>query len=744
VKSPEVANSGSGSFGALTSHSITESATPINVGDMSASIGSVRLGVIRQADTDLVGGNDLTITHPTLGAKRAHVHTVRHNSPVDSTLEADSELYALLSGRLDVPGVESGLPAAAVDMALQAAGNLRQTGPNARDSYWSLYGHSVGFDATGAIIRPTGVDRTLLNSGNILSSGGNPETVLYQEITGFCSPSDFTADGFPRRVVTDTVQFARERTYLKATVLPSAAESTTTLSLGFGPSSRAVATFNETAITLTLVTGASGSAQAAIRYHDASGIAQTVTGGTTSSLAGLSKSTGYTLTAEIMLTPAGALQLRFQIANDSFSSLVYTVTTPALVGASAILYSKQLVLSQDAAGAGLSDLVTRRAASDVFAAFAGRSYARPLSFVNQLSTSHGGSPIAPFNGDLWEYLKQIAAARRFEISLTSAGVALREVGAVAISAEMRSTFTTSVSDAVQARSVVITNQNTAALSGVSAQAFTAESIYSVDYNETKTFTIKVPEGVRFLYSPRPWYNPTATNAIVISLASYLDGAAELAAKTAGVYFITAQDGFPVSPLAWTDYGGRVTAAIVDGSAVITLTGPTTPIPEISGPFRIGEAAGSSDYAVLRLMGVGVSSNPVEVVLPSGGSPTKTRVEKSGTVTNVAVGSLAEVYEAAAWHARRVAGPTVSLRGVLPVAAAAGWGMMAGALVDFADMTFRIDEATISGGTVTVDGTSITRLSQMPQPTRSLATFASQHGATSINDMSIRPLRTPGT
>ncbi|MDF2990231.1 MAG: Mannan endo,4-beta-mannosidase Cellulase [Microbacterium sp.] len=746
MKGADITTTGSGSFGDVDSWSITETVTPIVASDLSTSIGDVSMSVRRTPDTELAVGNDVSITKENLGTHRSRVNRVQPSTPGTATLSADSALHPFLSGRMDVPGIESGLPLAALDVAAQAAGFRRQKGANATDNYWSLAGHSIGFTPDGDIVQPTAAERELINT-NILV---REETVLFQEISGFCGISDLAASGYPRAVLGDTPRLAREKARIKFTIQPSVADSTTTFELSFGPGYRwfsnaspdSSPNLTRMQIVFTTLSG-SGSATASIRYSNVNGGTATVSGGTGGqTVTTLSRSAPSTVTIELAQSTTGALELGFMVHSAAGASGPYYVTTPALAPPATILYAKQWKITQNANGGGISDLVTRDGNASTLLEFAGIDYAAAPTFINQLASTHGGAPIAAFNGELWEYLKQVASARQFELAITPAGLVAREPAIYTTILDNRASASVTVSDAVTARNVAVTNQNTTALIGATTEAYKAESIYNVDVRETKTFSIRVPEGVRFIWSPRPWYNSKARNGLSIPSARFADGYAELEAGTMSRYYVTGADGFPVNPFLWTDYGGRVSAIIKDGVASLTLTGPREAIPGVAGPFKIGESDGSVEHAVLRIMGAGVTTNPTVVTLPSGADRSATRVEASSTITNPAIGSLAEVFNVAAWAAQRVAGPTITLTAALPISALTGFGFTAGSLVSFAHNTFRIDTVTISNGVASITASRLTRLTELPKQTRTLTQFEADHGTMTSSDFSIRALMPP--
>lgn len=747
----KASNTGSGSFGNVESWTVTETVTPLAVSDTTTSIGDAVVVVTRKPDTDLVEGNRLGLSQDSIPAFKdalpVAVNQVTMTGPALASLAADSAFGVFLSSRLRIPGIETGTPLAALDVACQAGGIRRQTGINARDDYWSLRGHTVGFSGDGDIIEPRARDRALQSRNGGASYSFTGETVLYQEIEGLVTAARWSTSGYPLTVTGDTVQPARGRTYIKATILPTnVAGNPISFALSFGPNYRKHGSTdnltNQTRIAVTLVPGATtGTLTGNIVYHDAAGGVASVTTGSSGSLAALARTSAITLTIEISMS-GGGLSLRIQATSAAGTTGMMQATTPTLSSDSATLYSRRWNLNQNSSSAaGFADLVIARSTEDRWGSFAASgTYALPSAVVSESGAgTTPGSPIAPFEGELWDYVKQVCSGRKVELASLPNGLTLRALGSRVIPLDRRAAASRTISGRASARTISLTNHRTRALDPVSERVYKGDTIYSVNVGETKKVNVDIPEGVRFIPSPRPWYNSKAAKGIVIQFPEYLDGFGDLEYDAAGKYYITARDGFPVNPLQWTDYGGRVYAAVVDGRAELTLVGPTREIPGVPGPFSLGESAASSDYAVLRLFGMGVTSAPVDVTLPSGAGKSETRVEQAATVTNIALGNIAEVYDAAPWVAQRVAGPQITLTANVPLGLLEGWGLTPGALVSWENNVFRVDSSTISSGIATLSCSKLSRLSDMPGKDRTLSAFKADYADMTLHDYSIRPL-----
>jgi len=747
----KASNSGSGTFGIIESWTVNETVTPFAANDSTTSVGDAVLVVTRKADTDLVEGNRLGLSQDPILAFKPELpvtaNKVTMTGPALASVAADSAFGAFISSRLRIPGIESGLPLAALDVACQAGGMKRQTGALANDNYWSLQGHSVGFTGDGDIIEPTSVDRSLRSAnGGATYTGG--ETVLYQEITGHLSAENFSPEGYPRTIRGDTVPFARERTYVKFTVNPSGAGvHPVTFSLAFGPAFRKFGSTENVANTTSISVvfnplAAGGTLTGTIRYQDAAGASQTATANIGGSLAPFARDKATTIVLEIS-SELGALKLRTIAANETSTSPLVTIQTPVLTAAASTLYSRQFVVTQaNTSGGGLRDLVVARSSTDRWSSFLSPTYALPSAVTSEAGAGTvAGSPIAAFDGELWDYVKQVCSARRVELASTPSGIRLRQPGARVVDlSKFRASASRTISGAASARKISVMNQRTKALPATPTEVLKADQVYSVGVGETKTVTLDLPEGVRFVHSPRPWYNSKVTNGIYIASPEYLDGYNDLEFNQGGSYYITGADTFPVNPAQWTDYGGRVTVSMKEGKALLTLTGPVKDMPNVKGPFSIGESAAGSDFAMLRLFGTGVTNDPVEVVLPSGAGKKETRVEKGSTVTNVALGTIGEVYDASTWIAQRVAGPTVMLTAAVPMGTLAGWGLVAGSLVTWENNLFRIDSAGHStSGVTTLSCSKLTRLSDMPGRSRTLSQYQADYAGMTSHDYSIRPL-----
>ena len=134
-------------------------------------------------------------------------------------------------------------------------------------------------------------------------------------------------------------------------------------------------------------------------------------------------------------------------------------------------------------------------------------------------------------------------------------------------------------------------------------------------------------------------------------------------SSSSVYSVVGDDGIPIQPAQWADYGGRLSVAVGADtrSLVVTLTGASGLFQANGQPmktFRIGIASGSSSsdtYSTLRIVGRYVSTRSESLILPTGVPDFRTGQEFAPTIDNPFLNDLDSAYSAGVRGARRYAG-----------------------------------------------------------------------------------------
>ncbi|WNM66186.1 minor tail protein [Microbacterium Phage DejaVu] len=139
-------------------------------------------------------------------------------------------------------------------------------------------------------------------------------------------------------------------------------------------------------------------------------------------------------------------------------------------------------------------------------------------------------------------------------------------------------------------------------------------------------------------------------------------------NTSSVYSVVGDDGLPIPPAQWRDYGGSLSVRISEDTQalVVTLKGANGLFQSNGQPmktFRIGIASGTSSsdtYSTLRIVGRYISTRPESIILPTGVPDFRTGQEFAPTIDNPFLNSLESAYSAGVRGARRYAGRRMTI------------------------------------------------------------------------------------
>lgn len=260
-------------------------------------------------------------------------------------------------------------------------------------------------------------------------------------------------------------------------------------------------------------------------------------------------------------------------------------------------------------------------------------------------------------GELWFHLKQMAAASDIEISFVSGIVLLRPI---------------------RTRQATRGRELSRSLSSNPAQLAQAVEVYR--YNNRAIVD-------EIAYPPGGWkpevtilsVNAGETIEQQIELGASLSDFAVPVMKTfvgkndvsQSVYTVVADDGLPVSPSAWSAFGGKVEFTLNDDtkSMTVKLTGAEgipTASGEVSKSFSLALASDTSGsrYSTLRIIGTGVAFEKQLVRVPTGVSATRTGTDVGETIDNPFVSTLNDAYTAGVRAAKRFAGYSPSMSGTV--------------------------------------------------------------------------------
>lgn len=263
--------------------------------------------------------------------------------------------------------------------------------------------------------------------------------------------------------------------------------------------------------------------------------------------------------------------------------------------------------------------------------------------------------IPGWTGELWYYLKLMAAAEECDISLVSGIILLRSIRKRIATQGRDTARSKSLSTESLAQSIEVYQYNN--------RQITNELVYppggwnntvevlNVNAGETTEYTLELSASVSSIQ------NPVMQTSVA---ANY---------QASSVYTVVANDGLPVSPALWASRGGSVSISIDPSTTKlnVTLTGATG-IPTSTGEeaqnfsLALGSDTTGNRYSTLRIVGTGVAYDKKKVTVRTGVSPTQTATEVGVTIDNPFISTTNQLYRAGTRAAQKFAGPVFTLSG----------------------------------------------------------------------------------
>lgn len=260
-----------------------------------------------------------------------------------------------------------------------------------------------------------------------------------------------------------------------------------------------------------------------------------------------------------------------------------------------------------------------------------------------------------WTGELWYYLKLMAAAQDCDISLVSGVILLRAIRKRVASRNREITSGFSAGSNTLAQSVEVYQYNN--------RAITNELIYppggwnadvetlNVNAGETTEYTLELSASVSSIQPP-----------VMQTFVSQ-------GHNSSSVYTIVADDGLPVSPSAWQAYGGSLSVSIDPGTTTLTvsLTGALG-LPTSAGALArnfsvaLGSDVTGNRYSTLRIVGSGVAFSKTKKRIRTGVPASKTATEVGVTIDNPFISTANDLYRAGTRAARNYTGRALSWTG----------------------------------------------------------------------------------
>jgi hypothetical protein len=323
-------------------------------------------------------------------------------------------------------------------------------------------------------------------------------------------------------------------------------------------------------------------------------------------------------------------------------------------------------------------------------------YENSVTYVIEDGIQVNGPVIAQTNTNMWEYLQQACSAYHKEISVVNDVITARDIGQREIDiTNVAGSPTVAPNIILSGRSVEIVYSN--------AYNVDNDELYDAYKDNNRVLSVKASE--------------TITTTVQISgTPTFL----QIPERTTGIgnlngisqYSIVDSSGVPVPQATWARYGGRVDVSINDtvlNAIDITLTGPSssdgvfnktiiggTEANELyPGPYKLAFTADGTDYAALSIAGSGVRTKPQTLKLITGADPVKTAQDVAKTINNYFIASEPQAYDRGIWASGEASGPRVTLSGSIPSDTAMQFGLIAGSRIRYRDSIYRITEATVT-------------------------------------------------
>lgn len=262
-----------------------------------------------------------------------------------------------------------------------------------------------------------------------------------------------------------------------------------------------------------------------------------------------------------------------------------------------------------------------------------------------------------WTGELWYYLKQMAAAQDCDISLVSGVILLRPIRVRVASRGRDINRNRELSAPSLAQSVEVYQYSNRAITDelvYPAGGWTPEvDVLNVNAGETSEYTLELSASVSSIEQP----------TMQTFVAEEED--------SNSVYTIVADDGLPVSPALWASYGGSLSISINPDttSLKVVLVGPRG-LPTSMGTeatifsVALGSDLTGSRYSTLRILGTGVAYNKVKKRIRTGVPASRTATEVGVTIDNPFISTVNDLYRAGTRAAKRFSGQVPGLSGTV--------------------------------------------------------------------------------
>lgn len=675
---------GSGELGPLApGWSVQEYATPVTIGNTAGGTGGVSFTAAAREDSLFVVNNDITTTEETLGAISGVVKSVSQ-SGLNVNVTHNTQL-AIFDATKDIPALGAGGVYPALDLCNQlSTRQILLTLPSGR--FYSMGGHSAGFDTIGGLVEPE------VNDGSYLKMNydtAKQYPVYFREQYGSLWADTFTIinnEIYATHVYGDC--FTNNRGIRTSRLAFKSLLDGDNLSWGFTASPDDSNTGSGQNISL-VINATTGMLSLSGKYRSNGLLDAFNQQYNLSTTLDLSESIVIFIEYTRPINP-GNYTITVKICNESDYNNIVTLTQ--VFAADLSSYNQPWEIT------GNVRAIYRDQGLDLGAWI--QEYEAEETYVVQGAVTIDGPVPALANTNMWEYLQNACSAYDYEIALVNDMVVARAVGQTTINIDNKTTPTITPNMSFSGRSVEVVYTN--AMSVANQELYNARDdnnrVISVKAEETITTTVPISG------------TPTVVNLPVMSTQPK---------SGVGEYKIVDSKGAPISQYLWALYGGRLdiqvsTTALnaiditfvgpssTDGTFNDTVVGGTTTPALYPGPYKLAYSSGSSDYAALSITGAGVKTTPTTLKVYTASDYAKVPQDVAKTISNPFIVTKNQAYDRGLWAVCEASGPNVTLSASIPVSSVQSFGLVAGSLIRYRDSIYRITDATIGNLAININ------------------------------------------
>ena len=664
----EIEMTGSGELGPIApGWNVAEFATPVTIGETSGGTGSVSFNAAAREESLFVVNNDITTTEENLGYISGVVKTVSQTG-LNVSITHNTPL-AIFDATKNIPALGAGGVVPALDLCFQLSGkDILLSKPEGY--FYSLTGHSGGFDSFGNPVVPTIKDGSYIYYN---PSTGNFVPQYYREVYGSIWANSF-------EVVGDTIwsNYVIGDSFSNSRFIPKSRLAFKTILNGESTSFAFQALPDDSN---------SGSGQTVFINLDYDTEKMYLTGkyragGT---LRDLDAFTDFPEEVDFDKEFAIFIEYIRPVTGNDYTINIHACNTDNYTTAASIqttfeadesYYNSNWVLN------GKVRSVYRHQGETGLEDWVIEEYENPVSYAIEDGIEVNGPVIAQTNTNMWEYLQQACSAYHKEISVVNDVVTVRNIGE-------REIDITNVAGAPTIAPNIILSGRSVEVVYSNAYNVDNEELYNAYKDNNRVITVKASETITTTVEI------SGTPTVVQVPQRSVNPPAQI-----NEYCITWSNGSQVPEELWEKRGGKLIVSLnpdVPNALDITLVGPSSDLETdgYPGPYKLAYTAAGTDYAALSVIGSGVRTRPQTLKLITGADPTKTAQDVAKTVNNYFIATEIQAYDRGIWASGEASGPRVVLSGSIPVNTAMQFGLIAGSRIRYRDSIYRITDVTVN-------------------------------------------------